>query len=77
MSKLIKFIRVVFAPSTAKALKGFNKAHSQLQKVAVFEGAMIAAADKTIDRVQKDRADAVSRKAKAERLADKIGEFVL
>lgn len=73
---MISRIRKFFAPSTAKALKGFNKAVDQLDKVVALEDDQSARLGAEIDRLTDDRLAAMNRRDHARRLSDKFREFV-
>lgn len=73
---MFRKIRKFFAPSTAKALKGFTKATAQLDRVAATER---AEAEKLRVRTAKLHArslDADTRASEADRLATKFKEFL-
>ncbi len=64
------------APTTAKALKGFNKAIDQLQKVGDRETDTAVKDAAKADRLRASAAAASDRSAEAYRLAAKLSEVI-
>lgn len=73
---MISKIKSSFAPSTAKALKGFNKAVSQLRAVSALENAEADKQYARMIRARDARNAAIDRAKEADRTADKLAEFV-
>lgn len=69
---IVEIVRTFFAPSTAKALKGFQKATAQLRRVAELEDAEAVRQEALMVRARDACFAANSRSFEATRIAGKI-----
>ena len=69
---MISHVRKFFTPSTAKAIKGFQKATSQLRRVAELEDAEGARQEDRMVLARDASYAAYARSAEASRIADKL-----